>query len=650
MATIANLVVEIEGKSSSLRKELSKSKAGVSKFSTTSQKSLKSVEDSARSLKSAFLGLASAAAALAAIKQVVSVGRDFSESIADLSAITGATGADLKFLSDASREFGKTTTLSAREVATAFKLVASAKPDLLTNVDALKQVTKEAIALAEATGTSVPQAAATLGSALNQFGAGANQASRFVNVLAAGAQKGSSEVADTAQALKLAGVFASKAGLSFEETNAALQTLSRFSIKGSLAGTGLKNVLTVLQTKVVREFNPALVGMAKALENLGKANLSTTQLVDLFGRESLIAAQVLIQSSEAFRTLTEEVTGTKLAYEQAEIKANSFSGKVKSMNSALEGAAITIFKEMEPALLRFVEKLTELIRVAEKNKDTLARFALIVGKGGALVAGVIALKIAVGLASLSIKALGVAAATSVGPMTALANSGKLMVSAFVGFQIGKFLRENFLEARLAGLAFVEATLVGWQFLKSGILSAWEIIKNGWLAALEGMQNAFGNFISQVGSLLSKVPGLEDIGRSFDEFRVVLQANNTAAAELDAKLISLTDSRVDEINKIREHIRALADFEIQADAANKATELTPTTAATPEKRTPVSRTVTLKDVQNLLKGNRQAVTVNINADPKIRELINFTMENPSFKPVVAEIAQEQVQDSARASRD
>ena len=94
----------------------------------------------------------------------------FEQSVADLSAITGATGEDLKFYADAAREMGAVTTLSASEVADAFRLVASAKPDLLSNAEALKEVTAQAITLAEAAGISVPEAANTMASALNQFG------------------------------------------------------------------------------------------------------------------------------------------------------------------------------------------------------------------------------------------------------------------------------------------------------------------------------------------------------------------------------------------------------------------------------------------------------------------------------------------------
>ena len=108
------------------------------------------VTGSAKKIKQAAAGAAKAIALIGvgvAVKfvtdKVIADTRAFGAAVSDLAAITGASGKDLKFLSDASREFGSTTTLSATEAAEAFKLIASAKPDLLENVEALKAVTEK---------------------------------------------------------------------------------------------------------------------------------------------------------------------------------------------------------------------------------------------------------------------------------------------------------------------------------------------------------------------------------------------------------------------------------------------------------------------------------------------------------------------------
>lgn len=305
--------------------------------------------------------LAAAAGAAFVVTKSIQAATKFEAAISDLSAITGATGEDLEFLSEKSKEFGRTTTLSAIQAAEAFKLVASAKPDLLGNAEALAAVTREAITLAEASGSTLPDAARTLGSALNQFNADASESGRFINVLAAGAQKGASEIADTAMALKESGTVASSAGISFESLNATIQSLSTVSIKGSQAGTQLRNIFLKLQTQAEEGFNPAIVGMEQALVNLNAANLSTTELTKLFGLESVTAAQTLIKQADSIGELTKSLTGTNTAYDQASTKTDNLEGDMKAMNSAIEGVAITLGEELGPELRTLAQDATKLI-------------------------------------------------------------------------------------------------------------------------------------------------------------------------------------------------------------------------------------------------------------------------------------------------
>jgi len=285
----------------------------------------------------------------------------FEASISDLAAITGATGKDLQFLTDAAKEFGRTTTLSASQSAEAFKLVASAKPDLLENTEALKATTQQAILLAEASGVDLANAASTVGEALNQFGAEADQAARFVNVLAAGAKFGSSEVEQTAEALRNAGVAASQAGLSFEETNAAIQTMASAGVKGSDAGTKLRSVLVKLQVQAEDKFNPAIVGMEQALENLAQANLTTAEKAKLFGERSIITADILVQNRDKFADLTEKMTGTNTALEQSAIRNDNLAGDLKKLNSAFEGLSIELGENFTPLFRDIVQIATQII-------------------------------------------------------------------------------------------------------------------------------------------------------------------------------------------------------------------------------------------------------------------------------------------------
>jgi len=393
-ATVAELVAAIKSEGVSL------TISDIDKVGDTGENTEKRLRNSNKNSGKSFKQLAVQAAgvggAIYAIKksidflgESIDVTRQFNASISDLSAITGAVGADLEYLKQKSIEFGASTTLSATQASQAFKLIASAKPDLLENAAALSKVTKEAITLAAASGTDLPAAAKTLGSALNQFNAGAEESGRFINVLAAGAKYGASEIVDTAEALRDSGTVASSAGVSFEELNANIQSLASVSIKGSRAGVGLRNIILRLQNQTEKGFNPAIVGLNQAMLNLQKANLDTTQLTKLFGLEMASTADALIKQAGTLDTLTDKITGTGTAYEQARVKVDNLDGDLKQLNSAYETLQITVGTKLDPALREltklstdFIKVITDLINENESMNDNLATTEVVLTKIG----------------------------------------------------------------------------------------------------------------------------------------------------------------------------------------------------------------------------------------------------------------------------
>ncbi|KKL66006.1 hypothetical protein LCGC14_2149290, partial [marine sediment metagenome] len=301
-----------------------------------------------------------------AIREVVGKFTKFAGAVQDLAAITGATGQDLKFLSDAAREMGATTTLSAIESAEAIKLIASAKPDLLEFKEALVEVTKEAVALSEASGVMLPEAAKVLGLALNQFGASADEAGRFVNVLAAGAKFGSSEVAETGQAIEKAGVVARLAGISFEELNAMIQILAANGIKGAIAGTQLRGTILSMAEEGAKG-SIKINGLAGAFKNFENIVDDSQAAVKIFGRENITAASILAKTTGALTTLTSKMSDTNTAYEQQRIRVNYLGGDVKALKSTWDELMITIGEskddEMRSGVQGFRAVLLEVIAV-----------------------------------------------------------------------------------------------------------------------------------------------------------------------------------------------------------------------------------------------------------------------------------------------
>lgn len=348
-------------------------------------------DSSMRRLGGAFLAFG----AVTGLKKALTTTAEFSQSIADLSAITGAVGKDLEFFANQSKEIGRTTSLSASQAAAAFKLIASAKPDLLASADALAAVTKQAVTLAEATGQDLPTAAKALGSALNQFQLPASKAAEVINILAASSKFGTAEVANVTEAMRNAGPAASALGIDFAETVSAIQGFAKAGIVGADAGSKLKQVLFALEKEGTSKTKPSIVGISVALQNLAKENKSVSELMDIFGKESAGAAAALLGQVDAVTSLNVSLRGTQTAVEQAAGRMDTLTGDVLSLGSAIEGLTLEAFGGSIEDLTRDITQLsTGAINGLTENMDTLADagkvLALVIGArlaGSAATAG-----------------------------------------------------------------------------------------------------------------------------------------------------------------------------------------------------------------------------------------------------------------------
>lgn len=327
--------------------------------------------------------LAGAAAAFGATRKLIREGSSFQNSIASLASITGSAGKELEFLREESLRLAKISNFSAKETANAFKLVASAKAELLEDPKALSSITEQTLLLANAAGIPLAESAQIVTESLNQFGAAAADTSRFVNVLAAGSKFGASEVAETGTAIVRAGVAAKLAALSFEDTNAALQVLSKSGIKAERAGTQLKTVLIRLESLTAKKYKPSIVGLDKALENLSKRHLSTNQLTKLFGREAISVGEILISNRDKVAKMRDDITGTGIATEQATINLAIFSSKIRGVGVVINEVFIRTFDKLgeDGSMFQMLDDFRSWVEdIDSSNLSILADTILLVAK------------------------------------------------------------------------------------------------------------------------------------------------------------------------------------------------------------------------------------------------------------------------------
>lgn len=384
MADVASLAVGLHLNAANFKSQLmgayGDAENSSKRFNRNAQEDAKKTDEAYSRMGKTIAGVAGRLAGFAgaglSLGAIITTTREYGQALSDLSAITGATGIQLKSLDEAAQEMGRSTEYSASQAVEALKLMASAKPELLQTADGLTEATKSALTLAQAAGSTLPDATRTLALSLNQFGAGAQEADRYINVLAAGAKFGASEIADTAAAIKNGGVAAAQAGVGFETLNAAIQVLAEREIKGGEAGTALRNVILALEKGTDKTLKPSIVGLSGALENLSKKNLSTAQAVKLFGVENINAASVLVDNRSKLNALTQALTGTQTAHEQAAIRVNNLNGDIMGLTSAFEGMIIKIGQSSTGPLRSGIQSVTDGINLLTDNFNAVANVAL----------------------------------------------------------------------------------------------------------------------------------------------------------------------------------------------------------------------------------------------------------------------------------
>ena len=272
---------------------------------------------------------------------------DFEQSIADLSAITGSVGDELEDLKQTAREVGKASGLGASESANAFAILAG---QIDVPIEALKVLQRETITLAQAGALPLEDAANAVAGTINQFGmeaSEASEASRVVNVLAAGSRAGGAEVVDLSESFKVAGAAANAAGVSIEETAGALEVLAQNNTKGAEAGTAMRNMLVAMQTRLGIDvsktgFAGGLRVIQEELDKLQSPVERTTFLAKAFGRENMVAAQFLLSNADAVEEMTAAVTDTNSAMEQAEIRNDTWAHKMEVARAKIDDVLISM--------------------------------------------------------------------------------------------------------------------------------------------------------------------------------------------------------------------------------------------------------------------------------------------------------------------
>ena len=324
----------------------------------------------------------------------VKTAANFEAGMSKVQAISGASTADMKRLSDMAKHMGATTKFSASESAEALSYMGMAGWKTDQMISGLPGVMN----LAAASGENLGTVSDIVTDSITAFGLTANDTARFVDVLAATATNSNTNVGLMGETFKYAAPIAGALGYSVEDTALAVGLMANAGIKGSQAGTALRGALTRLSapTAEVKKGMQMLGLNIKDLQGMtldqklqtlrgAFAGLDESQKVQaaslLFGKQAMSGMLAIINASESdYNNLKNAINNsTGAAKSMAEVMENNLKGSVTKLKSALEGAGIAIGEILAPKIKVVIDKITELVSAFTQLDPSTQRLIVNIG-------------------------------------------------------------------------------------------------------------------------------------------------------------------------------------------------------------------------------------------------------------------------------
>ena len=307
--------------------------------------------------------VAGVAALGAGIVASISTAAAFQQSMAGVQATLGPNGTAgaMEKLTTQAKEMGSTTAFSASEAADGMKFLAQAGFD----TDEIMSALPDTLALASAGGLELGEAADIASNVLSGMRLETDDLAGVVDGLAAAASNSNTDVSQMGSAFAQVAPGAAAAGVSFEETAAALGVLADNGIQAGAGGTALDAALRTMikPTKEAEEaakklgltFTDATGNvrpMVDIVADLEEKNVSAKDALVLFGEEGGRAINALVGSGsmrlQSLQTTIENSGGA--AQHMADVQMNTFEGAMKTLGSATEGLMITVGERFLPIL------------------------------------------------------------------------------------------------------------------------------------------------------------------------------------------------------------------------------------------------------------------------------------------------------------
>ncbi len=537
------------------------------------------------------------------------VGIDFESQMNKVSAISGATGADLETLKGKAKELGSQTKFSATEAAEGLEYFAMAGYSVEDSVNAIGPT----LDLAIASGADLATTADIVSDSMTAFGLASSETAKFTDLLANVSRSANTNVNLLGESFQYVAPVASAMGYSAEDTAEALALMAQAGIKGSNAGTTLRSALTRLAKptgevqSLMKEMGLEMAdaeGNMLPLDNvIGQLRNSFGDLSEeqqaqyattLFGKQSMSGMLAVINATESdINKLADATTNYDgAASDMASTMQGGTQGALDKIKSTFETIGITLSETLLPILNKFLDKVQELAdkfnALSPEQQEQIVKILAIAAALGPLLMIIGQVITIVGAIQAMFAVLGPILAGISAPILIIVAAIGLLIAAFVYlFNNNEQFRTSVLamweqikQAFQAAVTFIKA-LIYWlgeiitnawnsnfMNIQGIVASGWELIKSYFQFAIDLITGIFSVFtsllqgdwqgaITKLLNLTNKLrTQLVNIIKNMLNF--VLNIFGTNLTELTSKIQEKIDSIKEIFENLKEKIRDIMD--------------------------------------------------------------------------------------------
>ena len=331
-------------------------------------------------MRSALVAYAGFTAARAALRTLT----DFEMGMSRVGAVTRATTDELAAMRDVAKDLGATTEFTAGQAASGLSFLGMAGFSAAESISAIPDV----LNLATAGAMDLGVAADIASNIMSGFSIAATDAGDVADVLAAASTRANTNVQQLGDAMKFVAPVANALDISINDTAAAIGILSDAGLQGSMAGTGLRRVLSGLLSPTeeakdvikalgltLEDVNPEMHSIVDIVESLAEAGLGSAEALEIFGDRGGPAILALTSQVEGLRELTGELQSVGGEAERmADIMRDNLGGDITELKSALSGLIIAMGEAGLTAALRaLVQSITGVVRVISKLVEFIGK-------------------------------------------------------------------------------------------------------------------------------------------------------------------------------------------------------------------------------------------------------------------------------------